>query len=518
MATPIPDRKLIASNEEAHEKLSKGLSFAADVVGATLGPAGRNVLVERKFRTPIPYDDGYSAINNLILDDELENLGITALVDAANKASEHVGDGTSTTILLTKAIYDEGVKRAGGFVAGKSPHEIRVEIQEAKKIVLEKLTKMSEPVKTKEEIESVAIAAYANEEMAEVVAGMVDKVGENGIVLVEEGWGRETETEVIEGMKFAGKLAHGLFANTAEEGLKLEGTPILVTDFDFVNLNDARPIVTEIQAKGENGIIILANRYESMAVKQIIQNNVILTQNRNPFRIWLVKTPSFTPREFESFAIYVGAKYFSKEKKESVLEAKPEDLGKAGVFKIEKHGDGICLGGEGTKEAVDARIAELKDKLAAEKVKLIKARFQQEIASLSSAVGIIKVASPSEGETEHTRLKTKNAVRSAQAAFAEGAVRGGGLALKEIADELPEGNILKEPLYAPYKKIQENAGGKLKIPENLRDATKVVRTAVEQACSTGYLLINTGTIIAQRNEHDFYDSIQLIAEKMKDDS
>ncbi len=249
MAVNLPDRKLFRTNEEAHEKLEKGLQIACEVVGQTLGPAARNVAIERKFRTPIFVDDGHTAINNLILDDELENLGVTALVDAANKASEYVGDGTSTTILLTKAIYDAGMKQSGGFLLNKTPYRIKKDIQEAKKIVLDKLAERSKPIKTKEEIRSVAFAAYADDEIADVVADMVEKVGENGVLLVEEGWGRETETEIIKGMKFAGKLAHGLFANTAEEGLKLEGTPILVTDFDFVNLNDARPVITEIQAK-----------------------------------------------------------------------------------------------------------------------------------------------------------------------------------------------------------------------------------------------------------------------------
>jgi len=509
--TQNPDRKIWATGDEAQAKLAEGVRKGADAVASTLGVAGRNAIIERKFRTPIVVDDGYTLINNLILEDELENLGVSSLVDAANKASEHAGDGTSTTIVLTRAIYDEGRKLTGGMGFGKTPYEIRYDLEKARKEVIEKLNKKAEQVKTKEEIKNVALAAYDNEPLAEIVSEMVEKVGENGIILVEEGWGRETETEVITGMRFAGKLPHALFANTAEEGLNLEDLPMLVSDFDFVNLNDVIPLVKDLSVEGEQGIIIIANRYEKMAIDQVIATNRFNAQNRSPFRIWLIKTPSFTPGEFEDFATFVGARYFSKEKGDKVLESKKEELGRASNFKITKEGDGICLGGQGTKEQVDKRIEDLKTRLKEEKVKLIKSRLEQRIASLASAVGIIKVASPSEAETEHIRLKTKNMVKSCQSAFAEGAVRGAGIALKEISDELEEGNILKEAIKVPYETIQRNAGGKLVIPENIKDAVKVIRTAVEQACSQALMLINTNVVIGFRTEGDRKDAAEIIA-------
>ncbi len=316
-------------------------------------------------------------------------------------------------------------------------------------------------------------------------------------------------------MRFAGKLPHQLFANTVEEGLKLEGLPILVTDFDFVTLNDLIAIVKDVNQNNEQGVIVVANKYEKMAIDQIIRTNVFNAQNRIPFRVWLIKTPSFTPGEFEDFATFVGARYFSKEKSDKVLEAKLQDLGRAESLKITKEGDGILMGGQGKKEDVARRIEDLKLRLKEEKVKLVKARLEQRIASLASAVGIIKVASPSEGETELIRLKTKNAVKSCQSAVAEGAVRGGGLALKEISDELPDGNILKDALKVLYEAIQRNAGGKLEIPENLYDSTKVIRTAIEQACSQAYLLINTGTLIAFRTERDNMDAAEVISGGVK---
>lgn len=509
--TSNPDRKIVCFGDDAQMQLADGIRIGADAVASSLGPAGKNTLLERKFRTPELVDDGYKTINNLILDNELQNLGVTSLVDAANKASEYAGDGTSTTIVLLRAIYDAGRKLVGVMGFGKVPFQIKKEIAEAKKTVLERLKEKSKQIKTKEEIKGVALAAYDDEETAEVVADMVEKVGQNGIILVEEGWGRETETEIITGMRFAGKLPHQLFANTAEEGLNLEGLPILVTDFDFVNLNDLIAIVKDVNQTGEQGLVIVANKYEKMAIEQIIRTNLFNAQNRVPFRVWLIKTPSFTPGEFEDFATFVGARYFSKEKGDKVLEAKVGDLGRAESLKITKEGDGIIMGGQGKKEDVDKRIEDLKLRLKEEKVKMIKGRLEQRIGSLASAVGIIKVASPSEGETEHIRLKTKNAVKSSQAAVAEGAVRGGGLALKEISDELEDGNILKEALKAPYEAIQRNAGGKLDIPENLYDATKVIRTAIEQACSQAYLLINVGTMVAFRSERDNGDAAQIIA-------
>ena len=513
MATQNPDRKLYKFGDEAQIKIAEGIRKGAEFVASTLGPAGKNVLIERKFKTPIVVDDGITAINNLILDDELENLGVNSLVDAANKASEQSGDGTSTTIVLTEAIYRAGSKLTGVMGFGKTPFEIKRLLKEALKKVVDKLQSKSKPVKTKDEIKCVALAAYDDELMAEIVADMIEKVGGNGVVLVEEGWGRETETELQTGMKFPAKLAHQLFANTPEEGLNLEGLPILVTDFNFVNLNDLIPLFRDLSQNSEQGVIIIANEYQKLAIDQVIRTNIFNAQNRSPFRIWLVRTPSFSPRKYEDFAIFTGARYFSKEKGDKIIEARTDELGRANNFKVSKMGvgEGIVIGGAGKKEDVDKRLLELKMLLADEKVKMVKNALQQDIAALASSIGIIKVASPSEAETEHIRLKTRNAVKSCQSAVAEGAVRGGGLALKEISDELEDGNILKEALKAPYEAIQRNAGGKLEIPKNLSDATKVIKTAVEQACSQSLMLINTGTIIAYRTERDRVDAAEIIA-------
>jgi len=512
------DRKLIVVGREAQEKLGKGINFAADVVGTTLGNAGKIILIERQFRTPISVDDGYTALNNLIVDDELENLGVMALVDGANHASEVAGDGTSTTTILTRAIYEVGKKLVGDdpLMMGKTPLEIKNEIKKSKDLVIEELNKRAKKIETKEQIKAVSMGAYADEKIADVVAEMVEKVGNNGVIIVEEGWGRETETEILQGMRFAGKLPHGLFANTAEEGLNLENIPILVTDFDFVNLNDLLPLVKEVSSMGEEGLLIVANKYEKQAIDQILRVNIFNLQNRSSFKIHLVRTPSFTPGEFEDLSVFVGAKYFSKEKGDKILEAKHNKdmshLGRASIFKISKNGDGIILGGAGSQESIKNRIWDLVLKEKDEKVEMIKNRIKQRIASLASSIGIIKVASPSDGETEHIRLKVRNAVKSAQSAREDGTVRGGGLALKEIAESLKP-NILTEALKAPYEQIQSNGGGKVEIPDWLEDSVKVVRTALEQACSTAWLLINTSTLIAFRTERDRYDSAQIIANR-----
>lgn len=508
------DRKLYKFGEEAQQKLAEGLKIGADMVAQTLGPCGSNVLIDRKNRTPIMVDDGITALNNLILEDELENLGILSLIDAANKTSEYVGDGTSTTAILTEAIYKAGRKLVGdGVLAiGKTPSEIKRAIFEAKDMVLDKLKEITRQTKGKEDIKAVAMAAYADEPMAEIVSDLIEKVGDNGTIIVEEAWGRETEVELQTGMRFAGKLAHGFFANTPDEGMTLEGLPVLVTDFDFVNLNDLMAIVKDLSQAGEQGLIVIANKYEKPAIEQIIRVNIFNTQNRSSFKIHLVRTPSFTNGEFEDFAIFLGARYFSKEKGDKVVECKLEHLGRTSEFKVSKVGDGIAIGGAGKKEDVDMRIGDLKINLASEKVKLIKNRMTQRIAALASSIGIIKVGSPSDGETEHIRLKTRNAVKSAQAARLEGIVRGGGLALKEIGESLPNDNILKEVLKVPYEIIQRNAGGKLEIPEQLYDAVKVVRTIIEQSCSTSWLLINTKTIIAFKNEKSVDDAAKIISE------
>lgn len=514
MATQSEDKKRCSFGDESQEKLAIGMAKGAEVVGSSLGPGGSNTLIERKFRTPQIINDGFTTINNFILEDELENLGVTSLVDAAQKASEHVGDGTSTTIVLTEAIYREGRKLVGGGLSlGKTPLEIQQVIKEEKNFVLKELKELSTEIKEKEDIYKVAIAAYANEEMADIVSDMIYEVGENGIVIVEEGWGRETETELTEGFTFAGKLAHAIFSNAPDAGIKLERVPILVTDFDFSNLNDLIGIVTEVSQKGEEGLIIIANRYERAAIEQTIKSNIFNVQNKINFKVHLIKTPSFTTDEFEEFAVFLGARCISKERKDKIVEVDYKDLGTASVFQISQIGDGLVIGGGGEQEAIDEKIEWLKEKLKAEKVKLIKARLEHRIAALNASIGIIKVASPSEGETEYIRLKTRNAVKSCQAAMVEGVVAGGGQALKEISEKLPEG-ILKEALKVPYDMIQRNAGG-IEV-KDVYDATKVIRTAVEQACSQAYLLINTRTLIALLSQKDFYDSAKMVVEKIKD--
>ena len=398
MATLNGDRKKYAFGEEAQSKLNEGIKKGFDVVASTLGSCGRNIMIDRRNRTPHVVDDGKSAIDNLILEDELENLGVLSLVDAAGKASEYAGDGTSTTIVLTKAFYEAGKKLVGGGLAvGKTPLEIKNLIKSGSEEIISKLKERSFEIKDKEAIKKVAISAYADEKMADVIADMAEKIGENGIMIVEEGWGRETETEILTGMRFAGKLAHELFSNTPERGLNLEGFPVLVSDFDFVNLDELLPIVKDLLSKNSNGLIVVANKYERQAIEQVIKTNLFNLQNRIPFKIYLVKTPSFTPDEFEDLAVFLGAKYFSKEKGEKIMDCKVENLGTSSEFKISISGDGIAIGGAGKKEDVDKRIEFVKQRLADEKVKMLKGRLEQRIASLASAIGIIKVASPSEG-------------------------------------------------------------------------------------------------------------------------
>ena len=278
----------------------------------------------------------------------------------------------------------------------------------------------------------------------------------------------------------------------------------------FVNLNDLMALVQDIVAAKESGLVIVANKYERTAIDQIIQTNIKNTQNRIPFLIWLIRTPSFTPGEFEDFAVYTGSKYFSKERGDKLIECHKEDLGRTNALLISRHGEGAAFGGAGTEEAKKARIAELKQKRDDEPMKMMKDRLNFRISAISAAMGIIKVGTPSDGETEHVRLKVRNVVKSVQAAMSGGVVKGGGLALKQVAERLPD-NMLSAALQIPYIKIQENAGGKLEIGKDVFDAFEVVKVILEQACSTAWLLINSFAIIEHRSEADRKDAAEIIA-------
>lgn len=520
MATLSPDRKVITIGEEAHKKISKGINFAADVVCATLGPAGRNTLIERKHRSPQITNDGLTTANTICLDDELENLGVSAVIDAAKHTSDIAGDGTTTTTALVRAIYNAGRKLIGDtpnavsvLIAGnKSPMQIRAQIHEEKEKALALLKKLAKKVKTPEELEAVAFAAVENREYAKIIADTVSKVGEYGHVIVEENWGSKIETDIFEGMRFAARLADERFYNTPERDGSYENVPIFLTDEKLNDLAPLMPLFQQIAGQGKYpSLLIVATKFEQWARDAAVAVNVGNARNGNAFRLWLVAAPSWSQEEFEDAGIFLGAKYFSKGKGDKVETATLADLGHADKFVVTRAGEGTVLGGAGSKENIKGRVEWIKKELESEVVEMMKARLKFRIGALASAVGIIKVASPTDGETEYIRMKFKNGVKSTQAAMEEGIVRGGGLALKEIAEKMPEGSILREALQDPYNQIQKNAGGTLKIPYDVFDAAKVERVAIEEACSTAGMLVTMNMCVGFKNELPLKEQAEILA-------
>jgi chaperonin GroEL len=495
--------------KEAEESILSAVSKVATIVKKTLGPSGRNALVDRGYRAPRITNDGIFIAKSLEFGDPIENVIARQLVEVAERTNDEAGDGTTTAITLAEALIKEGFERVGGGTLVSSQASVIAlmkEIRESKDAVIAQLEASAVPAKDVEVLKQVAATSLEDDLLSQVIAEMVEHMGEEGHISVVEGFHGEVETEIIEGMQFDGKLAHEFLAN-ANKKAEYEDPSIVLTNHHIESPKDIAHFVQPHFQSGKKEIVIMAPKFSMDVLMEIAQ------AKKKGFIILAVKIPALTNEQIDDVSAYTDAIFYDKEKGSKLGDVKPEGFGNCA--KIEVDDDKVVLLG-GNKEAARKRIKELEDFIKIEKDELFRKKYEMRIASLASSVGIIKVGQATEAEKGYLKLKIEDAVFATRAAYLYGVIKGGGVALKEIAEELEEGNILKSVLTAPYEMIQENAGGNLEVGEDVLDPLAVTRAGLKNACAVASMLLTTDTVIGYERYKEQGDALVEISKAIRE--
>ncbi|CAG7589233.1 MAG: chaperonin GroEL [Candidatus Midichloria sp.] len=525
--------KIISSGEEARSRLLKGLRIAADTISSTLGPKGRNVVIESSFGAPKITKDGVTVAKALILEDKYENLAAQILKEAASKSNDNAGDGTTTTVVLAKAIAQEGIRQVA---AGANPMDLKRGIEAAAKVVVDEIKKMSKTIKSSDEVAQVAtISANGDADIGKKLSEAFEKVGKDGVVTVEEAnKSDDFEVQIVEGMNFdRGFLSPYFVTNSEKMVCELERPYILTFDKKITNIQQILPLLEAVMQQGRP-LLIIAEDVEGEALATLVVNKL-----RGSLKIAAVKAPGFGDRRkamLEDIAIITGGQLVSEEIGNKLESTAIMDLGSAKKVVITKD-DTTIVDGAGDPNQIKARCDQIKAQTAETTSDYDKEKLQERLAKLSGGVAILKVGGVTEVEVKEKKDRVEDAYHATKAAIAEGVVLGGGCTLLyavKALDKLQGKNedekagieIVRKSLTAPIRKILENSGvdaslivGKL-IEENNRskiydaqtlsfvdaynsgivDPTKVVRTALQSAVSVSALLITTEAVIIDKPE------------------
>lgn len=490
--------RIIKRGKEARELLKEGVDAVANVVKMTLGPYGRNVVVGlSEWKAPLVTNDGVTVARYVVLKNPIANLGAKIAMESAKRTNDLAGDGTTTSTVIMQAIVEKIFKKLDVPLMGSNENvmELYRKINVGKTMVVEELRKMAKPVNSLEELEEVAFAACENRELAKIVSELVWKVGPDGFIDVEERPGfdvGDVQSDLMEGMKFLGTYAADfMITNPEKREVRVNKVPILVTNHEVDDVSLMRPanpnstLLTDLAKTGTKNLIIFAPKFTKkslLAFSYVVQGA--------GFRVFAIKVPSLTEEELSDVATYTGATFVDSRENMEISDVGTEKLGFAEKVIVNRD-DVVIVGGKGPKEDVDKRIGILKKQIEEEKTEMFKKKLKRRIASLSTGVGKIYIGARTETEKGYLKYKVEDAKNACKGALEEGTVPGGGLALKMIAEKLSSDDLLKEALVAPWKQIQENAGGSLELPKNLADPLKVTRLALENACSVAGTLITT---------------------------
>ncbi|NPV10421.1 MAG: chaperonin GroEL [Ignavibacteria bacterium] len=520
--------KLIEFNLEARSKLKKGVDQLADAVKVTLGPKGRNVVIDKKFGAPTVTKDGVTVAKEIELEDPIENMGAQMVREVASKTSDVAGDGTTTATVLAQAIFAEGLKNV---TAGANPMDLKRGIDLAVEAVVQNLKKLSKPVETSQEIEQVgAISANNDHSIGKIIAEAMDKVGKDGVITVEEAKGTETTLEVVEGMQFdRGYLSPYFVTNADTMEAVLEDPYILIHDKKISAMKDLLPILEKVAQSGR-ALLIIAEEVEGEALATLVVNKL-----RGTLRVCAVKAPGFGDRRkamLEDIAILTGGTVISEEKGFKLENAQLSYLGQAARVVVDKDNTTI-VEGKGKKEEIKKRINEIKVQIEKTTSDYDREKLQERMAKLSGGVAVLKVGAATEVEMKEKKARVEDALHATRAAVEEGIVPGGGVAYLramenlevkvENEDQRTGVEIVKKALEAPIRHIVENAGweGSVVVQkvkegkddfgfnantekfENLMksgviDPTKVARIALQNAASVASMLITTEAVIVEK--------------------
>ena len=521
--------KLIKFNEEARKKLEKGVNTLADAVKITLGPKGRNVILEKSYGSPLITNDGVSIAREIELEDPFENLGAKLIKEVATKANDVAGDGTTTATILAQNIVKEGLKIVS---AGANPIFIKKGIDKAAKEVVRNLKIKAKKVQSNEEIEQVASISAGDEEIGKLIAEAMEKVGETGVITVEEAKSLETSLEVVEGMQFdKGYISPHMVTDPVRMEAELENPYVLITDKKISSMKDILPLLEKIVQESKP-LLIIADDLEGEALTTLVINNL-----RGTLNVVAVKAPAFGDRRkamLEDIAVLTGGKVVSEEMGMKLEEAGLEVLGTAKKIKITKDSTTIVDGG-GEAETISERINQIKAQISESTSSYDAEKLQERAAKLSGGVAVIKVGAATETEMKDKKLRIEDALNATKAAVEEGIVPGGGVAFVEILKSMEnfklqgeEGmgvEIVKKALMSPLKQIAVNAGldggvvaEKVKtLPDGfgldaakeeyvdmmangIIDPAKVTRSAIQNAASIASLILTTEVVVAEKKE------------------
>lgn len=525
--------KMILFDEEARRALERGVNKLADTVKVTLGPKGRNVVLEKKFGSPQIVNDGVTIAKEIELEDPFENMGAQIVKEVASKTNDIAGDGTTTATVLAQAMIREGLKN---IAAGANPMILRRGIQKAVDVVVEEIKKMSKKVRGKEDITYVASISAGDEEIGKLVADAMEKVTNDGVITVEESKTTETTLEIVEGMQFdRGYISAYMVTDTERMEAVLDDPYILITDKKISTIQDILPLLEQIVQQGRK-LLIIAEDVEGEALATLVVNKL-----RGTLQCVAVKAPGFGDRRkamLQDIAILTGGQVISEELGLDLREVKISQLGRARQVKVQKENT-IIVDGAGDPSEIKARIQSIKKQIEETTSDFDREKLQERLAKLAGGVAVIHVGAATETELKEKKLRIEDALAATKAAVEEGIVPGGGTALINAipaldklietlsGDEKTGAMIVRKALEEPLRQIAENAGldGSVivnKVKESpagvgfdalnerfvdmfeagIVDPTKVTRTAIQNAASAAAMLLTTEAVVAEKPEKE----------------
>lgn len=522
--------KMIEFGEDARKKLQSGIDQLADTVKVTLGPKGRNVVLAKKYGSPLITNDGVTIAKEVELEDPFENMGAQLVREVATKTNDVAGDGTTTATLLAQAIIREGLKNVS---AGANPMVMRKGMQKAVDAAIEAIKANSQAVNGSADIARVGTVSSGDEEIGKLIAEAMEKVTAAGVITIEESKTAETGLDVVEGMQFdRGYISPYMVTDTDKMEAVVDDPYLLITDKKISSIQDILPVLEQIVKAGQK-LVIIAEDVEGDALSTLLVNRL-----RGSFNCVCVKAPGFGDRRKEmlrDIAILTGGTYFANELNMNLQEAQLSDLGRARQIKVNKDTT-VIVDGCGNSEEIQNRIHEIKAAIGVTTSEYDREKLQERLAKLSGGVAVIRVGAQTETAMKEQKLRVEDALNATRAAVEEGIVAGGGTAFvnaipaveklvaKLSGDEKTGASIIVKALQAPVRQIAENAGvdgsvvfEKIKnsrkvgfgynaysatycdmIPAGIVDPTKVTRTALENAASIGACVLTTESIVAEK--------------------
>ena len=521
--------KELKFSEDARSAMLKGVDQLADTVKSTLGPKGRNVVLEQSYGSPTITNDGVTIAKAIELEDHFENMGAKLVSEVASKTNDIAGDGTTTATVLTQSIVNEGMKNV---TAGANPVGIRRGIEEATKTAVDSLHAMAHEVKTQEDIAQIAAVSSASQETGKLIAEAMEKVGHDGVITIEESRGVDTSLDVVEGMQFdRGYLSQYMVTDNDKMEADLDSPYILITDKKISNIQDILPLLQSIVEQGKP-LLIIADDISGEALPTLVLNKM-----RGTFNVVAVKAPGFGDRrkeQLQDIAILTGGTVITDDLGLELKDTTIDQLGQANKVTVTKDNTTI-VEGAGSKDAISERVDFIRNQISETTSDFDKEKLQERLAKLAGGVAVVRVGAATETELKERKYRIEDALNATRAAVEEGFVAGGGTAfinvikdvaaLKETGDVQTGINIVKRALEEPVRQIAENAGRegsviveKLKeqkpgigfnaatgewvdmIKAGIVDPTKVTRSALQNAASVSALLLTTEAVVAEKPE------------------